>query len=448
MLRRRTFVRDASYFVHSLSFSQLPQDVIDKAKICLLDAIGAMLGSQSLRAVQIVQRYGTRYTGREMATIIGVNEKTALQQAAFVNGTAAAALDIDDCQILCSGHPGAVIIPAALGSAEAIQASGKALIVAVVAGYEVATRFGVTQTSAPGENLVYGSGRWGCVGAAASAAKLFNLDAQGISHAIGIAATFGPMAPLLDQPTIKPLPMTKESIGWGTMVGVTGAMLAREGFTGPQIEVEDPSGRIRRLDEEYAIRRVTFKPYPSCRWTHSAIDAVLELKKRYGREIVPENIDRIRVYLFKKALHINHPSPPTVESAQYSVPFTIGAAISDGEVWLDQISDKRLNDPLILAIAGKVEMIHNPEFDHAFPARPAEVEIVTRLGKTFRRRIDFPKGDLENPMDQRQMEEKFLRLATRSIPQKAALETMQAVKQIERIENIAHFVEIIHSRQS
>ena len=445
MLRKGIVMRSASHFIQSLSFSQLSQDVIDKTKICLLDVIGAILGSQNLRAVKIVQRYGANYTGNPMATIIGMNQKTALQHAVFANGSAAAALDIDDCQILCLGHPGAVVVPAALSSAEAVEVSGKMLIAALVAGYEIATRFGATQTSPPGETLVYGSGRWGCIGAAASAAKLFDLDVDGIENALGIAVTFGPMAPLLDKPTIKPLPMTKESIGWGSMVGVAAAMLARGGFTGPQIEVEDPSEKIGKLGEEYTIKRVTYKPYPSCRWTHSAIDAVLELRQRYKKEMTPENIDKIRVYLFKKALHINHPSPPTVESAQYSIPFTIGAAIVDGDVWLDQVSEERIKDPAILSLASKVEMVHNPEFDEAFPARPAEVELVTRSGKVFRKRVDFPRGDLENPLTQKQLEDKFLRLASQSIRERAASETLKAIKEIEKINRVSQLIEVIHT---
>ena len=437
----------APYFIESLLFSQLEEEIIDKAKICLMDAIGAILGGQNLRAVKIVQRYGVNHSGNQMATIIGVNRKAALEHAAFVNASAAAALDIDDCQLLCLGHPGAVVVPAALSSAEAMKVSGKTLIVALVVGYEIATRFGATQTSLPGETLVYGSGRWGCLGAAAAVAKTLALDAGKIGNALGISATFGPMAPLLDKPTVKPLPMTKESIGWGAMVGVVAGMLAQEGFTGPDTALENVEGKIGILGEDYTIKQVTFKPYPSCRWTHSAIDAVLELRQRYGEEMTFENIDKIRVYLFKKALHINHPSPPTVESAQYSIPFTIGAAIADGEVWLDQISEERIKDPLILSLAKKVEMIHKPEFDQAFPARPAEVEIITHSGKVLRKQVDFPKGDLNNPMDQQQMEEKFLRLAAESIPPKVAVKTLEAIKQIEEMENVAHFIEIIHSNQ-
>jgi 2-methylcitrate dehydratase PrpD len=413
-----------SEFIRNISFSQLDSEVIVKSKVCLMDALGSILGGQRLRAVQIAQRFAEGVHGQTMATILGSGQKTVLQNAVFANGVAASALDIDDCQILCLGHPGAVVVPATISVAEAARAPGKAILEALVAGYEIATRYGSTQASPPGETLVYGSGRWGCLGAAASASKLLSLNLEEIDNALGISATFGPMAPLLDKPTIKPLPMTKESIGWGAMVGVSAAMLAREGFTGASFSLEEDEGKAGRLGEDFTIRRVTFKPYPSCRWTHSAIDAILDLKARHGREIVPENIEKISVYLFKKALHINHPSPPTVESAQYSIPFTIAAAITDGEVWLDQISEERIKDPLILSLAKKVEMIHKSEFDQAFPARPAEVEIETRSGKTFRKRVDFPKGDLENPMDQEQMEEKFLRLATNSISLKAAVKTL------------------------
>lgn len=434
-----------SHFVKSLSFSQLEQDIIDKTKICLLDAIGSILGSQNLTAVKIVQRYGINHKGQHMATIIGMNHKTALQTAAFANGTAAAALDIDDCQILCQGHPGAVVVPAALSCAEALGASGQTLLTALVVGYEIATRFGATHTSPPGETLVYGSGRWGCIGAAASVAKILALDVEKIENALGIAATFGPMAPLLDKPTIKPLPMTKESIGWGAMLGIVAGMLAQEGFTGPKIALDDVNGKIGKLGEDYTIKRVTFKPYPSCRWTHSAIDAVLELKERYGREIIAENIKTIKVYVFKKALHINHPSPPTVESAQYSIPFTIGAAIADGKVWLDQISETRINDPVILSVASKVEMIHNPEFDQAFPARPAEIELITRSGRIFRKRVDFPLGDLENPLRKEHLVDKFLRLATQSIRENAAHRTVETIEQIEKLDNVSKLIEMIHS---
>lgn len=433
-----------SEYVSSLTYEDLSSEIIQKAKTCLIDTLGALLGSQSLPAVRLMNAYAMMLNGSPSATLIGERQKTSVQGAALGNGAAAAALDVDDCHILAQGHPGAVVIPAALAAGESVGSSGKALLASIVVGYEVAVRSGAFQASQPGESLVWGSGRWACPGAAAACANLFGLSAERTAHAIGIADTFAPRASLLDTVEVKPLPMTKESIGWGSMVGLSASLLARQGYTGPTVEYDAVEEKIRPLGEEFVILGVTYKPYPSCRWTHSAIDAVLALKEEHPGCITPETVKDITVRVFKKAMHINHPAPESVETAQYSIPFTVATAIADGEVWLDQMSDRRLRDPRLEGIAGRVRMVHDPEFDAAFPARPEEVEIRTRKGDAYRKRVDFPKGDLENPLSAEQLKSKFMRLSAVSLEERTAFDLLDAVERIETLPDVRRLIEIIH----
>jgi len=439
MANRR--MKRAAKFVVDLEFSKLDESTICQAKRCVLDFIGAVLGGAKTKAGEISLKFARSLDGPEQATILPTNDRVPCQSASFVHGTMGSALDIDDGHRLAVGHPGGVVIPAALAMAENINSAGRELLEAIVCGYEVAIRAGQVLRSKTPQPASLGSGRWGSVGAAAAVAKLLRLNLEETEQALAISATFAPVAPVTDD--LKKggfIPMSKFSSGWGALVGISSAQLAKGGFTGISSAIDFSSGSLPDFEESFEIENVYFKPYPSCRWTHAAIEGTIQLMNKHSG-LKKEIIKRIYVRTFSRAADLDEPRPRTMESASYSIPFLIGAAVVDGEVGIDQIAEERLFDADILSIADKVRIICIPEFDRCFPVMTAsEVEIETASGKCYKTRVTRPKGDPQNPMSDKELVDKFKRLAARSISLDTAKRVIQEVEILERHSSIASVI--------
>jgi 2-methylcitrate dehydratase PrpD len=432
-------------FVYGLKHAELPKDVIRKAKLAVLDTLGAILGGLEFPAARIVRNFSAGYhTGPLVATLFGQPAKATVANAIFANATAASALDIDDCQKLCVGHPGAVIVPAALATAEATRASGEELITAVVLGYEIGTRFGALQSPAWNSPVLLAAGRLLNTGAAAASAKLMNFKAESVGHAVGLARLFGPTGHLLDEPSERSIPMSKEAVGWGAMTGAVAAFLAKEGFTGPVCELPLQQENIGPLGEDYTILRSTHKPYPSCRFTHPCIDAVLKLKIKHPTQLRPAEIAAIEVRAFKKALHMNHPHPPNAESAQYSIPYTIAAAVRDNDFWLEHLQEESLADQSLLDLAQKVVLLHDTDCDRTVFDRKMIVTIKTVKGQRLIQEVKHPKGDLENPMRQDELVDKFHRLASIELAAGACRSLSAEILNLEKIHNVSQLLEKVN----
>lgn len=439
-------MRRAAEFVKNLKLNDLDEDTTQKAKDCLLDFIGAVLGGAKTSAGEISLEFARSLGGPEQVTIWATNDKVSCQSAAFVHGTMGTALDIDDGHRMAVGHPGGVVIPAAFSIAENNQNTGKELLEAIVCGYEVAIRVGHILIS-QNPQAESGSGRWGSVGAATAVAKLLHLNLEEIEQALAISATFAPVAPVIDDLKKKGfMPMTKFSSGWGALVGICSALLAKRGFTGISSTIDFSLSSLPDFGDSFEIKNVYFKPYTSCRWTHPAIEGTIQLMNKHS-DLKRDTIKRISVRTFLLASGLSEPHPQTVESAQYSIPFLVGAAVIDREVGPEQITEERLSDPDILSIADKVEVIHVSELDNYFPRMtPSEIEITTS-DRCYRTKITRPRGDAQNPMSDKELVDKFKKLATRSIHQKASERVIKVVKMLEKLPNLTELTSVLQSKQ-
>jgi 2-methylcitrate dehydratase PrpD len=426
-------------FVKNLKFEDLDQGTIQTAKACLLDFIGAVLGGAETKAGDVSLRFAKIFcTSPAESTIWCTGEKTSPFCATFLHGTIGSALDIDDGHRMAVGHPGGVIIPAVISIAEEMRRSGREVIEALVCGYEVGIRSG--NISIP---ISAGSGRWGSLGAAVAVAKLLSLDLEEIQQALNISATFTPAAPVEeDLQKFGFMPMTKFSSGWGGVVGICSAFLSKEGFTGISSTVDFSLSSLADFGQSFEIKNVYFKPYTSCRYTHPAIEGILQLMKDH-RDITKDTIARIVIRTFSKAAHLKEVRPRTMESAQYSIPFLLGAAVIDGRVTHEQIVEDRLSNPEVLSIADRVEIIHKQELDNFFPREiPTEVTVETTLGRQYTTKVNTPKGDPKNPIHWKELIDKFRELTKKRIPQRIAEEVIKKVEDLEKLGNIAELTHL------
>ena len=444
--------RGAAHFITSLELEDLPPQVVARAKLCIMDAVGTMLGGLDTRAARIARGLAESRGGKEEATLFGSGAKVPATQATFANCVAASTLDFDDGHNL-GGHPGSVIVPAALAVAEAQRGSGARLIEAVVAGYEVSIRaMANLHKGEPGPSeetpafpatgqAYHNTGTGGAYGAATAAAKLLACNEDETAHALGIAAAHAPSTRPF---TIQFMGhMVKEAIGWGGLSGVEAAYLAQHGFTGPNTIFDDEATRgtsVDTLGSNFEIVNGYFKPYPACRTLHAALDATLALVQELS--LSADQVSKVKVVVRDRKTTFSNPRPVSIQQAQFSFPFTIGAILAYGHHGPDTMTEEKLTDPAILRQADKVVMVSNPSAK--LKDRTTDLVIETRDAKTHRRQVVWPKGDPRNPMTDEELTSKFLALATPALGEAGARRALEAIQNLERAGGVEDLVELLN----
>ncbi|HIQ06248.1 MAG TPA: MmgE/PrpD family protein, partial [Anaerolineae bacterium] len=422
-------------FVQNLDYAELPEAVRQQARRCVLDLIGAAIAGCTSRMARASTRFAYSQFSPGSVTVIGAERSLGVVGATWVNGISASALDLDDGHRLAMGHPGASVIPTALAVAEATNASGTALLTAIVAGYEVAVRVSVARTPLFKEHQ-YSTGIWGGFGAVAAAAKLLEFDTLTFQHAFGITLGHAPFPPSGSYTNYN---MVKEGIGWAGVAGCSAALLAQQGFEGPKDGL-DQSGRydtaqlVEDLGQDYAILKTYFKPYASCRWSHSALDGVLELVEQHGLQ--PQEVDKIRVDGFYEVTRLCDYAPSTTIAAQFSIPFCIALALLYGRVGPRELTENNLHNPELLSLARKVDVAIDPELDRLFPEKTvARVTVHTGRG-SFKTTVEYPKGNPENPLSDDELADKFRTLTIPIIGEDRGRALEEAVKHLEEMQDL------------
>jgi 2-methylcitrate dehydratase PrpD len=439
--------KNVADFVADLKFDRIPADVIDQAKKGIRDVIGVMIASNKDKAVEAARRLALARGGKEESTLIGTGRKAPCEMVALVNAALATTLDLDDGSMglpghprFHRGHPGGMIIASALAVAEREGKSGRDLIEAVVAGYEVE----LNTAWLVGEAVL--AGRTATYGIAAAAAKLLGLTREEILHALCIAEAHCPW------PTYafvwRQTHMTKEAPSWAAMTGVMAAFLAQAGFKGAPTLYDLPNANpkpAQALGKEWEILGIYFKPHCTCRVGHAAIDGTLEILKEH--RLGWDRVSKVTVGCSaQKSLNMGNYRPANIWQAQYSIPFAIGSALVDGEAGPGQISEERLGDSLILKNADKVVLALDPEVDALLPAHfAAKVEVETTEGQRFQVFKRYPKGEPENPMSEQELSRKFMKLSTPVLGKSKAEDLAKTIEKLETLNHVRDFVRKIET---
>jgi len=359
---------------------------------------------RSAEAAAVAATFARRYGGATPLRAVAASATPSL--AAFANAVAASALDIDDGHYGGGGiHAAAAIPPAVIATAET-DAPVREALTAQVAGHEVALR--AAHLLRANEGPIYQTtGTAAAVGAAIAAARIRRLDVDATQRALSIAWLHAPMATF-------GLPMVKESVGWAAHVGVAAAELAADGFMRmpgggepPRLvggELASPFQLPGALDDPFVTSlgtifesaRTYFKPYPACRFTHSAIYGARTLAREHG--ITCEEIAEVRVGTHRGALFLACEPPRTLEHAQYSYAHVVAASLLGREMG-------ELEDPANDELARRVAVVHDPDLDDEYPRRyPNRVTIRTSDGRVVGGTLLDAPGDpaLSLPVDELQ----------------------------------------------
>jgi 2-methylcitrate dehydratase PrpD len=403
-------------------YEDLPPETVRLAKRFLLDTLAAGIAGADTEVAAIVLRTIQRSFGTEAGSSVLWGRTTNLPapQAALVNGTACHALELDDfggC-----GHSGAVVIPAvcAVAQSDATSSgqrlSGKDALTAIVAGYDVAQRVteGAGGYRAHNDLGWHSSGTCGSFGAAAGAAKALKLDCEAYANALGIAGTFtgGIWAFLADGA------MTKRfHPGKAAETGLSAALLAREGMSGPRQVLEGewggfystyargiatPQATLKELGRDFRIARSGMKPYACCRGLHATLDALFDLMRETGAKST--SIARMIVHGNEQnRLQFDRPRIGNMLDAQFSFQYALAVAAVSGRATLDQFTPLRDKEAEVERLMSATDVVADREMK-AGTYPPLEIRF--RDGRSIERHIPFAKGAPENPLSDAELRDK------------------------------------------
>ena len=422
----------------NLKLSDLPAEVVTRTRFLVLDLIGNIIRARYDAESTPSMLAAVRALGLANGTsgVFGDPVRYAPMGAAMLNGALAHSLDFDDTHAAGSLHPGAPVIPAAIAAAEITGASGADVLAAIVAGYEVTCRVALAlPAGAHYQRGFHPTATCGAFGAAAAAGRVFGLDGEAIASALGIALSqsAGSLQFLANGAWTK-----RFQVGWAAAAGLTAATLAREGFKGASDALEGKAGFLRAyapdpvperaiegLGQTFELMRTAVKPYPSCRYGHAGIDAMLALRAEHNLQ--PAEIEQI-VYGTSRSgmMLVGEPpekrvNPQNIVDGQFSGPFVLSTALVTGTMGWD--SYRELQNPVIRALLPKVRCEDDADVQALFPDRMSGKVTVTARGQTFSKFITDPKGEPETFLSEAELRAKFAGLtdAVLTAPQAAKL---------------------------
>jgi 2-methylcitrate dehydratase PrpD len=433
-------------YVSNLRYSDLNEEVIERAKMHLLDSLGNILGAREMPWSKMVIDVVKKMGGAPQSMVIGVEGKYPMIMAALANGTLAHGIDADDSGARPSwAHPGSCIIPAVYATAEAEGSTGKDVITALVAGYEVNCRIDSAVYPGLRNRGFHATGVVGTFGATVAAGRLMKLSEEQIVNALGLA---GIQAAGLEEWLTAGDMSKRLHAGKAAMNGVLAALLAREGYTGPSTIFEGEYGLfathangydLNRLTEglgtDYKILACKFKPYACCHELCPPITMALEIQKKYG--IKPEDITKIRIGLNHVTAENQLKIAETPLHAQNHAAVAVAIALVKKQVFMREFFDS-YDDPIVKELGQKTIVYTDPEVEAAFPKKiGTRLEIITKDAHYSMFEDD------KQPIPYGFIKEKFAALASPQLTMENIKLTMVAVDRLEKMKNLEALSKIV-----
>jgi 2-methylcitrate dehydratase PrpD len=438
-------------FVGGLRYAALSDEVRHYARRHLLDTVGVMIagagGEVASRAEAVLA--AVRPAGR--VPVPGRARRADLIDAAFLGGTAAHGIELDDGFRQGSVHPGCVVVPAVVALGFERRSAGSALIEAIVAGYEAEIAIGRACHPDLRQRGFHPAAAVGVFGAVMAAGKLRGLASAQLANALGIAASSaaGLFAFVNGGADIKRL-----HAGHASREGLQAALLAEQGIEGPPnvIETRDgfmqafAFGRTNRMravslppDVPFGITDCYIKPYPCCRHIQPAVEALAQLLT--DEKIASDEVERIDVATYRIAAEHAETGWNDFASAQLSFPYLIGLALKFGTIKFEHFAEDVRRDPAFAAIARKLTVTAPPDIDRLYPQlRPARVTVTTARG-SFTRQADEALGSRIVPLDDAGLKAKFSDLVAPVLGAARAQELLQRIWSVDQIVDVAPLVE-------
>ncbi len=443
------YSRKLAEFTSQLRYEDLPQDVIDTTKKCILDIIGVAIGGSNKPASEIWLDTLNSFGGPEEASLwMPGFPKMSYLYASCANAAFGHVLDMDDLHNSSITHLAVITVPAAIAMGERMGKSGQDIINAVVAGYDVGARIG-DAINPSAYWFWHTTGVAGNFSAAATAGKLLNLDAEQMNHCFGTA---GSQAAGLWEFMYDGAMSKTVHVGKACMNGIIAAELASRGFTGATRILEGDKGFVKAVAKEYDLDALTrdfgqpykvmtnsFKPYACCRHTHSANYAIQQLIKEKG--LKAENVETILDRTYSTAVDLaDNPAPKTLYGHKFSLQYCIAAALVYGDVLDNVFTEEATTNPLVQETMKKVAIKLDKAIDAEYKANPEkwihELDVKMKDGQNHHIRVEYPIGDFNNPFDWDMADNKFRNVTAGFINKDEQEALLDKIHNLEKIDNI------------
>lgn len=396
-------------------FSDLPERVLAKAKECLIDYIGVTISGAALlkdKELQVIQ-------GHELTDgchVIGTPKRVPEGMAAMLNGVSAHVIELDDGHRVGMLHLSAPVISALLAVAEKEKISSTDFLRGMVVGYEVAIRLACCVQ--PGCKLrgYHATGTCGTIGATMGIAAALRFDEEQMKSALSAAVTSaaGVLEMMEGDTELKPY-----NAGRAAMDGVVAAYMGRARFKAPEDALGGKRGFLKVMtdapklhyltefdDDKLKIETIYMKPYAACRHCHPSIEAALSIRRMAGFNI--EEVEQIHVDTYKLAVAGHeHTIINGTNSAKMSIPYSLAVALCIGKAGLSEFTEESMANPKVVAITQKISVTDIEELTALCPQKRVAVVTVKTKSGDYSLRVDYPKGEPENPLTRQELEDKF-----------------------------------------
>jgi 2-methylcitrate dehydratase PrpD len=399
-------------FLHTVKFEDLPDTVVQKTKLHFLDFVGVSLdGFRKGTHKLALTVCGS--SDRE-SSVIGQSTKRSCVDASFLNSMMAGLSNFEDGHRFASGHPAAVVTPAALATAERQGSSGKVFLLSLVLGYEVFCRVARSINPSHLARGFHSTASVGPLGSAGAVSKIFALDYEQVCRALDMAAVFSG-AGFLEALTTE---LRYFQVARSCQAGVIAAMLAREPILSSRTILDGARGFCRAVSDEYDVKAIVedlgsrfeimdayLKIHGGCRHLAAPMDAVRQILAE--NQLSPSHIDRIVIKTYPVAMEYEIDNPKTGTEAEFSIPFGVSVGMLENFAGPDVFSDSKINDPKVRELMKRVSVEIDESLAKAYPRKRGVIAEVYTRGGSYRCELDIAKGDPEFPATETDIKTKF-----------------------------------------
>lgn len=443
-------------FSAQLSYERIPETVIERMKMCLLDSLGCCLHGVTLPWTKTVEAMVMAEGAKPVASILGTAYKTSVSNAALVNGTAGHAFEFDDIHKESILHPGSIAIPVILSLAQQLQkVSGQSALTAMVAGYEIGTRVGNAASIQLFFDGFHPQGTSGVFVAAAAAGKMLAFNPTQMQECFGIAGSqAGGLMAAQEGAMVK-----RFHSGRAAQSGIYAAFLAQRGLTGIQQVLEASYGgylstyssapKVARLlhglGEIWEADQVGYKPYACVTSIHSALDALLSIMSNH--HLQPDDILRIDVGLTQ--MTFTHCAweyqAQGVTAAQMNLFFNMASVAFDGVLFVEQYRQEKLAEPRLLHFMKRIHAYVDQDLEEMGAAyrHASIVKVTTTQGLLHEQQILDRRGSPENPLAKSEIQYKFKHVVSGILGKAQIQELIDIVDHVEQLDNINPLIALL-----
>lgn len=451
--------RKLAEFVSNLKYEHLPKEVIARAKDLILDQVGIMMGVATMPWSKVIYDYVRDFgDGKPESTVAHYGYKTKAECAVFANSSFGHGFEIDDLYVPGSSHPGCIVVPSALAMSEKEGASGRDMILAVVAGYEVMGRINAAITpSCALRGFHSATSITGPFGAAAAAGKILGFDSELMLNALSIAGSHSSGITEYDQGggSVK-----RMHAGMAASGGLRSALIARKGLTGPATVIEGKHGFCHAFADQFKLEEITdqlgrdfrvvlgsgIKAYCACGGMHAGIDALRKIASEH--RFKPQDVESITMGTNRRSIDHVSAEPVDITSAQFSAAFGLSLTLIRGGNGFRDYSEETLRDASIIALSKKVKLEIDEQCNAEYPrTRAARVTVRLKNGTSHMAKVDHCKGTPENPMTRNEFEDKFRGLASVVADESRMNDVLQTVYALDQQRDLSRLVGLMTSKR-